>query len=440
MDYILFLIGLIMLCRKNLPWLFAIIILLASTYLQLPLKPEMQLMVGPIHNVADTGLLLYLIFFAWSILKKGVFIKSPLIIPVILFGAFLTINGLYDIANGTSFGDVIRYLRQWAYLSIIFIYPNINKTDILKTIRIIFWITFWCCAILILQYFLGVTWIGYTTSYSSDGINEFTRGAKPPVYSIVCFAIAFFNILGQKKVTQILSCIIFIFPTILTLKMSYFVTFVLVVVIFNLFNKRYSFLRLLKLFFIGAFGLAILMAIFPVFTQRLNETLEQGRTISSTNQEDGNFTFRINHFSERLEYVLSDPVRSIRGMGYIQERNFHKKLFTIGLYNEDGDIVQLDTGDIAWSLLIIRLGCLGLFFYLLLYIKCLSSLYQERDSSDLNLLFYSYMLASIVFMSFGNTVIADSEFFIIPLLITLTNENRTLHIQPQYRRSRNYAY
>ena len=226
----------------------------------------------------------------------------------------------------------------------------------------------------------------------------------------------------------------------LTLKMSYFVTFVLVVIIFNLFNKRYSFLRLFKLFFAGLIGLGLLMVIFPVFTQRLNETLEQGKTISSTNQEEGNFTFRINHFTERLDYVLSDPVRSIRGMGYIQERNFHKNIFSIGLYNEDGGIVQLDTGDIAWSLLIIRLGCLGLIFYLLFYIKCLSTLYKERDSSDLNLLFYSYMLAAFVFMSFGNTVIADSEFFIIPLLISLTNENRTLHIQSQYRRSRNYAY
>lgn len=177
----------------------------------------------------------------------------------------------------------------------------------------------------------------------------------------------------------------------------------------------------------------------PSFQQRLEETIAQSGS-SSTREEEGNFSYRIDHFSERLEYVLKDPVRSVRGLGYVQERNFHEQPFQLGQLNNWGSKAMLDTGDIAWSLLILRLGLLGLFFYILMYLKCLNMLWRYKNHDDFILVFFSYVFISLVFMSLGNALIAYGDFFIYPLLIIGVNakskkhENSALHMELLHRR------
>lgn len=427
MDYLLLGVGIVMILQREYSWLFAIIVLLASTYLQLPLKPEMQLMIGPAHNVSDVGLLLYLLFFSKEVITKGFYTKGVLQRSVFLFYLFLLLNGLYDIINGVVVGDILSYLKHWTYLSIVFILPNITRAEVLDSIRIIFWITLACCVVLILQYLLGFVWIGYSTLYVSDGV-VYTRGAKPPSYVIICFMIALSNILQLKWKAKIMACLLFALPILLTLKMSYFATLIGIAAIFYLIKNSYSLLKILNYTFISLVSLFVLLTVFPVFNQRLHETIAQSQTLTSGKGEKGNFSYRIEHFAERLDYVLSDPIRSIRGLGYVQERNFHEKIFKLGQLNQYGRKAQLDTGDIAWSILIIRLGIIGIILYLLFYRKCLLVLYNQGKKNDVDLLFFSYLFASLFVMSWGNTIIANSEFFIFPLLICMTHEDSTLHI------------
>lgn len=433
MDYLFLIVGLVMMYRRNYPWMFAIIIVLASTYLQLPLRAEMQMMIGPEHNVADTGLLLYVVFWGSEVIRRGFFTAHPLAKAVSVFLLFLLLNGLFDILCGTSVGDVIRYLKNWVYLSIVFVDVPLQTEGVKKTVKILFWITFGLSLVLTIQYVAGAVWIGYTTHYVSNGIT-YARGAKPPSFSVICFCIAFLNILNLTNVKRIVTSVVLFLPILFTLKMSYFTTIVLILIGYYLLQKQTNIVKLIKYGVLFVIGISTFFTAFPIFHQRFQETVAQLTIGSSTKKKEGNFSYRIDHFSERLDYVLQDPVRSARGMGYIQERNFHENLFKLGQPNNWGSKAQLDTADIAWSLLIIRLGILGLIFYFLMYYRCLHLIWSKCNESELNLLFFCYMLVSLVFMSFGNTLIAQSDFFIIPFLICDRNEDRALHLEPEYRR------
>ena len=429
MDLLLFFIGLIMLYKGKLPWMFAIIILLASTYLQIPFTQEQLLKFGPEHNVRDVGLALYLCFLIREFFTKGIYLDhSRLQKAVIFLGVFLFLSGIHDIFNNVLIGDVIRYLKSWAYLTIVFMKPNFTYSDLIKTIKIIFWITFAFCLILTLQQILGFVWIGKPISYISNGITH-DRGVKPPSYAIICSAIAIFNIFGYNYKIRTLTSLIFILPIILTLKMTYFSTVVLILILYYITKNKTDLTRILKISILGGFAVMIIFVVSPTFQNRFCEMLEQTQTVSSKNQKEGTFTYRINHFQERFDYVIDEPTRALRGIGYVQERNFHKNIFKLGQPNNWGELAQLDTGDIAWSILIVRLGLIGIFFYLIFYLVLCKSFWESKNLEIINLLWLIYLLTSLFIMSLGNTIITDSEFFIIPLLINIANENRTLHLK-----------
>lgn len=426
MDYLFFIVGLVMMYKRNYPWLFAIIILLASTYLQLPLKGEMRMMIGPEHNVADTGLLLYLVFWGNEVMRKGVYTTHPMAKVVFFFLLFLLLNGLFDILNGVSTGDVIRYLKNWVYLSIVFVNTQLQMKEVKKTLKILFWITFSVSLVLVVQYMLGVVWIGYTTVYN----NYYVRAAKPPSFAVICCCLAFLNIFRFSNKVRIITSIGLFLPILFSMKMTYFTTICLILALCYQLKRQADVLKLLKYAVIGMIGAAVLFSTFPLFYQRFQETVNQAGISSSSQKEEGNLSYRIDHFAERLDYVLQNSVRSMRGLGYVQERNFHEKPFKLGQSNNWGRKAMLDTGDIAWSLLILRLGIVGLLLYFMMYGRCLHLLWLERNNEELILTFFSYLLISLVFMSFGNALIADSDFFIIPLLICcIKNEDSTLHLE-----------
>ncbi len=413
MDFLLLIIGLVMLYRRSYSWLFTIIIILASTYLQINFDPDewSLLKIGPPHNVDDVGLLLFFLFWIREVVRNGIYIRHPMGIIVIVFFFFLISNGLFDILNGTSIGDVMRYLRRWFFLLIVFIKSPLQIEDVTKSLKQIFWITFIICLVLIVQYVFDLEIIG-STNYGA----QYTRGKKPPSFSIICCCLVVLNVFGFSNKTRIITALGFLLPVLFCLKMTYFVTICLTLAICYLIKRDVDVLKLSKYAVVGIVGVAVLFSVSPSFQQRFEEMVAQTGS-SSTREEEGNFSYRIDHFSERFEYVLQDPIRSVRGLGYVQERNFHEEPFQLGQLNNWGSKAMLDTGDIAWSLLILRLGILGLLIYLFMYLKCLRLLWRYKNQDELVLVFFSYVLISLVFMSLGNALIATSDFFIYPLLI-----------------------
>lgn len=80
-------------------------------------------------------------------------------------------------------------------------------------------------------------------------------------------------------------------------------------------------------------------------------------------------TFRLNLLKERYEYVSSKWDRTLFGIGSIREKEF-PTTFKVGLYNAQiGRATQLDTSDIAWAILVLRLGILGTILLMFIWVK-----------------------------------------------------------------------
>ncbi len=414
MDVALFIFGLIQLFRGKYDWVLAIIILLSSSYLQLNTEAAGNVMFPFKHNVNDTGLLLYLMFFAHITMSKGIVFQHRLTNYVLLFYVFIILSGIVDVYFNVPIVDVIKFSRHWIYLTLIWILPHIRFVHIFKALKIILYITLGMCLVLFFQRIMGLDLIGRQFSFEVDGA-RIDRGVKPPIYVIPFILLLLSNIFKYKALKKWIFVFILFLPIILSMKMTYFITVLGGYIIFLFLSGKLSIKNFLPYFLTGTIVLILFFSLNKTFTYRLLNVINQTENIK-TAEVKGNFSFRILHTLERTEYILQNPLSSFRGIGFISESNFNKNVFEIGLPNDDGEVTQLDTADIAWSLLILRFGLLGLTIFLLLYFKLIKEL--NRHHTTICMVMSAYMLASFFFGSLGNSVIVSSYFYIIPLLFT----------------------
>lgn len=413
MDLLLLFIGIVCLLRNRYSTVIAIIVILASSYLQLNIDPKYHNVLFH-HTVIDTGLFLYILFFCKIAMRYGATTCHPLVRCIHLFFAFLIINGLYDICIGTTVGDVVRYWRYWAFLTVIYIVPYIKREWTLDSLKIIYYVTAALCLLLLFQRFTGLTLV----EIRSIGIE---RGVKPPSFSIWCAAMCLINVWRYGELKRLIHLLIFLSPILLNLKMTYTISVLLIYVVYFMVSSHWSLTRKI----VASIGLVIAVGLFFLFATSFQE-----RFVSMTEDADnigqgevtGNFSYRILHATERYDYIMQKTATAIRGLGYVSETNFTKAVFSIGLREEEtNDIVQLDTGDIAWSLFFVRLGLLGVSIYLLMYFRIISQYSKYMRNNRFNGFFCSMLLVFMFFTSLGNAIIAYSDFFIYPLLFTNRN-------------------
>jgi hypothetical protein len=134
--------------------------------------------------------------------------------------------------------------------------------------------------------------------------------------------------------------------------------------------------------------------------------------------KNSTFTFRIAHFLERNQYLWDHPTSLLVGVGLMPEDS--KKVgsmfdFDIGLVEElTGDTVQLDTGDISYSILFIRYGYLGAILNLFLFIYLMVFFYKKRENKYG---FFSFLFFVLTLgISFFSTNLTMSITFLMPLI------------------------
>lgn len=407
LTIILFILGLFFLLARKYASLLTVILILLTTFLQLQIKANIFTLSA--YNTSDFGILLFLLFFIQIALNKGICFNGKVQRVVTLFLIFLLLNGFFDIIyNGTSVSDVIKYLKNWIPLSIVYIYPYIRLDYAIKSLNQIYKITLLICLFItvsmVLKQDLGILY------YSSE------RGIKPPPDCMWFAPLAFMNVWGKSKSRSIIETFIFVLPVILSLKMTYAVTIFLIFGFIILMKKNISTILKTGLFVFMLCTVSIVLYINSDFSERLESVALETNDISQE-ENSGNFAYRILHAQERWNYIKKDPVMLTRGFGYLHEKNLKKTLFQFGTNNGEQ---QLETGDIAWSLFFIRLGILGIFFYLMMYLSILKQYYMKRQKK-ICLIFASMMITYLIFTSLGNCIVTYSYFFIYPILFININ-------------------
>ena len=92
--------------------------------------------------------------------------------------------------------------------------------------------------------------------------------------------------------------------------------------------------------------------------------------------QESTLLFRFAHFYERFIETTETSIGSVFGVGFMSEGSkytYNNFNFIVGLSDEKtNEIVQLDTSDIAWSLLILRYGIVGSIIFLFMCILLFS--------------------------------------------------------------------
>jgi len=117
-----------------------------------------------------------------------------------------------------------------------------------------------------------------------------------------------------------------------------------------------------------AIGVAVAYSTSTTVEHRVDDSLKDitstldGRFLGRDAAKDGNLSFRLAHINERLSYVVESIKRWPMGIAFIHEDSTAAQNlgFKNGLPNPfTGRPIQVDTGDIAWSVVIIKTGLFG---------------------------------------------------------------------------------
>lgn len=410
MDIVLFLLGLGLLFRNDQTSVLTIIFFLCSVYLQLNIEDTLFTNFLFLHNVNDLGIVLYILFFFKILFTRGAEFTGVLQNAVSLLLLFLFLNGIYDILfNGTSPIDVVKFLRSRLLLTIVYIVPRLYIDEVNGSFRQVAKITVLACVFVIFQTLTSIELIKFSSLVE--------RGIKPPITAIIFTIFYLVNYWNLSKFKTYAASFICFMPIALNMKMTYAISVLLILFTFILFRSGLAMAKKITavLFvIIISFGF---LGISDKFANRLTGMVQETNTISS-GQSSGNFSYRILHAKERLDYITKNTVTAVRGIGYVSEANYHHKTFKFGCYNRERNRVdQLDNGDIMWSNIFVRVGLLGCLFYLCFFGFLMKMYYENRSHSDYYTLWFSYLLITILFTSLGNETMWYGYFFMYPISI-----------------------
>jgi hypothetical protein len=130
--------------------------------------------------------------------------------------------------------------------------------------------------------------------------------------------------------------------------------------------------------------------------------------------------FRIFHFLERFRFVLQEATTSLLGIGFVTEDDDIARTlpFNIGLTDDAGNVIQVSTGDIYWSILILHTGISGVIIYLLMFLRAIV-FYAARAADTVAMIIFLYLLQLFCSSFYGMELIMAHIFAMLYLLIGL---------------------
>jgi hypothetical protein len=337
-----------------------------------------------ISKSMDFALIYVVILSLYEIFKfPKILFKNKITKAIFLFLGFIVISIFVSrFLRNTPWIEIIRTSRFFFIILAYFLFIKLPVQKIDKIFRILFIIVFFQSVLFVLQVLLDeVILTGYIGGSDMEGISFKRYYNAPYLLPYFVFYALFKNpYKGNKKYFSIGIAVL---TAILPMHRGWIITLSLISLLGAYFCYGYK--GIAKYLFIGLLCFVPLSGIIlPRF--------EGGKTVSDVNLvlsgayknyyaiEDATLLFRVAHFYERLQYVIDEPVSFLFGVGYMTEDSpfIYRTLdFQVGAMTDDG-VVQLDTADISWSLLITRFGVVGTTIYLIFFFVLVSFFWKRR--------------------------------------------------------------
>ncbi|ERP31401.1 hypothetical protein [Chitinivibrio alkaliphilus] len=334
-----------------------------------------------------------------------------------LFVGYLVVLIFIDqLFDAPSLSDTYRMMRQWIILSVLFLIPILSPQEQRWCIEKVVLLT-----MIQLFFFFMQPVVGYEISQGITRINEFGSGFLryinfPTYWPVALWYFAFHPSLSPNKKIAGVTWVLVTLS--ITLSRSLYGTITLGVFLYGmLFLPTAQKIKLFLVFLIIAAGLLS----FPPLRNRLATGFDEIEYIMAYDGDiealrgRGNMTFRTIHFIERFQYLSTSPRLFLFGLGFIHEQSMTDQIFTVGLLDERNNVIQLDTGDIAWSLILIRFGMLGVVFVILLNITMIRFFWKHR-TRHFGKIGFVYC-ASTFITSLAYPEMARASYYIVPFIM-----------------------
>jgi hypothetical protein len=369
---------------------------------------------------------------AGIVLLDSVFIKNYLkpdnmtkfLLPM---GIFLIICIAYNkFALGLGFSEILRTSRFLFFWLLWLIFRSLNVEQLNNLLKGLFYVSLLTSTLFILQLF------------DIEVLNEITLSSKTSVFGMtltrfynhpdmlhffVFFAILCNPLKGILKwLTMFIPAIALMCAFHRSLTGSFFIALIIGYVV------QLPRLQQIKVFSVAGFVIfaAVIFGSFNFVNSRTFKDIQNvmagnfvdTESVDISKMQEGTFTFRIAHLVERNLYLQQHPKSMIIGAGLMTEDSKMTQTmfdFNIGLVEElSGQTVQLDTGDISYSLLFLRFGYLGTVLFLLPFVAFMFFFYKYRNDK-LALASFMYLTLTIGVSFFSSNLVIPTT-LIMPMI------------------------
>ena len=345
---------------------------------------------------------------------------------LIIFASFLIICILYNkFVISLTWGDILRTCRYQFFWIAYFLFRHLKKGTLVTLLKCLFLISLFTAVLFLLQIVIDENILVKTVTSHVEmfGIRITRFYNQPDMLFFFTFMALYNNPL--KGIFKYVSIVIFTAALLGAFHRSLIGCFFFSVII----GYVVMLPRIKKMYFITIASFILLFAVVfegnkfihsRTYLDVKNVTSGSISTeeIDLENLYKSTFTFRILHLIERNQYLLDNPKTMFFGAGLIPEDSpLIGKMFDfkIGLIAElTESTIQVDTGDISYSVLILRLGYIGTVLYLLLIIYLMVFFYKKRDDRYALFSFLYFILT--IGVSFFSANLLNPVTYILPLI------------------------
>jgi hypothetical protein len=345
---------------------------------------------------------------------------------LILLGSFLLICMAYSkFALGLETAGIIRTSRYLFFWIAWFVFRSLEKEQLEMLLKFLFYATVVCALLYIFQIFLGESILneGLVTKAKFLGMKFERYYNHPDMLYFFAFMAIFHNPL--KGVLKVVTASILVAALLGAFHRSLTGFFFISLFLGYLFLlPRLKRMRIMMVTAIIMVGVLVFYGYKFVHSRTYTDVKNviSGNfldvNIDITEMQESTFTFRMAHLLERNMYLQEHPRAMIIGAGLIPEDS--KKIqsmfdFDIGLAEEiTGQTVQVDTGDISYSMLLIRFGYLGTALILAPIFVMLIFFYKHKENKYA--LFALSHLVLVLGVSFFSANLANPVTFLMPMI------------------------
>lgn len=405
------------------------------------IPPDVLLAGAPVDKTTDLALLFLLVTLVsrgrvlWLTLRRERVFRW-----VGLFVAFIAVDAVYSVwATGYELGGVLRVFRVNLFLLSFGIFFVVPTPALQRTFHALAVLTVIQSVIFLLQIPLGETLLSSSMAGSDVSMTQvdkfaFTRFYNTPAFLTPVLFYYLFQFRCRTRLVHLLVLGVLLLTVLAPLHRNYIVGIAVTVGAYLIFqqerSKRIIYVGLLALVGYGVTLIDVVSYRLEEGVTDFNSTFAGGGSLATTDYGSNTFAYRMAHLAERINYITEKPVGYVFGIGLLSEdaKQAQRLTFEVGAHDKrTGQVTQINTGDIAWSLLVLQLGFVGTLLFVIVMVQFSRLFYRFR----------SVPLGAVGLLTVATTLIisfAGTELLMIPfrtlLVLLAVAVTKAAHLPP----------